>query len=128
MRSAPPISSPPSFGFLQHEPPPLPKHQVLKSPPRRSSSLKKATKTTTNEEVTKALLEWKHKSVFKVDWATLFSPSVKLWNDDNIFGSVEDLFSYKSTNVQVMDAAQSLWIQDESFVPKKEIASYLGKL
>lgn len=74
-------------------------------------------------------MEWKHKSVFKVDWATMFSPSVELWND-NIFGSVEDLFNYKSTHGQekVLNASQSLWIQDESFVPKKEIASYLGKL
>lgn len=84
-----------------------------------------------NEEVTKALLEWKHKSVFKVDWVTMFSPSVELWKmNDNIFGSVEDLLNYNGKKGQdkVLEAAQSLWVQDEKFVPKKEVASYLGKL
>ncbi|KAI7889892.1 Sec7 domain-containing protein [Mucor mucedo] len=117
------------FGFLQHEPPPLPKHSVLvKSLPRRTSSLKKPKQIKTDEEVTKSLLEWKHKSVFKVDWATLFSPSVTLWNENNIFGSVEDLFNYSHGQENVLQAAQSLWIQDQNFVPKKEMASYLGKL
>lgn len=80
--------------------------------------------------MTKSLLEWKHKSVFKVDWATLFSPSVTLWNEkNNIFGSVEDLFNYAHDGQEnVIQAAQSLWIQDQDFVPKKEMASYLGKL
>lgn len=77
-----------------------------------------------NEEVTKALLEWKHKAGFKVDWNTMFSPSVELWNENNIFGSVEDLLSKD----KVLDASRSLWIENELFVPKKEIASYLGKL
>ncbi|KAI9251618.1 Sec7 domain-containing protein [Helicostylum pulchrum] len=125
-----PISLPP-FQFLQ-EPPPLPKHQLL-NPPRRSSSLRKPTqkKSIANEEVTKALLEWKHKSVFKVDWATMFSPSVELWKmNDNIFGSVEDLLSYngKIGQDKVLEASQSIWIQDENIVPKKEVAAYLGKL
>lgn len=144
----PPISTPassptPSFLFLQHEPP-RHQQQTLCNPPRRSSSLKKSSKsakkktsllvqTTTleDEEVTKALLEWKHKSVFKVDWANMFSPSVELWEmNDNIFGSVEDLLNYKSKNgnEEVEVAAKSLWKEDEEFVPKNEIASYLGKL
>ncbi|KAI9354241.1 Sec7 domain-containing protein [Pilaira anomala] len=114
------------FRFLQ-QPPPLPKHLI---PPRRTSSLNKKPTTMNNknimanEEVTKALLEWKHKAGFKVDWNTMFSPSVELWNENNIFGSVEDLLSKD----KVLDASRSLWIENESFVPKKEIASYLGKL
>ncbi|KAI8077034.1 Sec7 domain-containing protein [Thamnidium elegans] len=125
-----PISPP--FLFLQ-EPPPLPKHQII-NPPRRTSSLKKPTnkkKSIANEEVTKALLEWKHKSVFKVDWATMFSPSVELWKmNDNIFGSVEDLLNYNGKKGQdkVLEASQSIWEQDENMVPKKEVAAYLGKL
>jgi hypothetical protein len=107
-------------------------------PPKRTSSLKKGISkkkssllVQTNEEVTKALLEWKHKSVFKVDWASMFSPSVELWKmNDNIFGSVEDLLNYKSKNgnEEVEAAANSLWMEDEDFVPRKEIASYIGKL
>jgi D-serine dehydratase len=84
-----------------------------------------------NEEVTKALLEWKHKSIFKVDWANMFSPSVELWKmNDNIFGSIEDLLNYKNKNTkqEVEKAVHLLWLEDEQFIPKKEIAAYLGKL
>jgi hypothetical protein len=126
-----PTSSPtPSFLFLQHEPPP----QIhLTKLPKRTSSLKsaKTKKKTMDEEVTKSLLEWKHKSVFKVDWANMFSPSVELWKiNDRIFGSVEDLLNYKNKNGQedVEKATNSLWMEEEDFVPKKEIASYLGRL
>lgn len=61
----------------------------------------------------------------------MFSPSVELWKmNDNIFGSVEDLLNFEnsSDSVEVDKASNALWIEDESFVTRKEIAAYLGKL
>jgi hypothetical protein len=106
---------------------PVPVEQRIIKPPTRSSSLsyatkKKPTTTTTNEELTKALLDWKHKSEFKVDW--MFSPPVKLWNG-TIFGSVEEFVIHKEA-IHHEQVAQSLW--DETYMNKKEIAAYLGKL
>lgn len=63
----------------------------------------------------------------------MFSPSVELWKmNDNIFGSVEDLLNFKNSNIsrqnEVEKTVTLLWLENEQFVPKKEIASYLGKL
>jgi hypothetical protein len=62
----------------------------------------------------------------------MFSPSVELWKmNDNIFGSVEDLLNFKnndSDSVEIERVSNALWMEDESFVTKKEIAAYLGKL
>lgn len=135
-----PFTSQPPFKFLNQKPlPTLPFSQQRKSslinPPARTSSLRKPKKKliscAPDDEITKALLDWKHKSVFKVDWANMFSPSVELWKmNDNIFGSIEDLLKYKSKqgNEEVETAANYLWIEKVDFVPKKEIAAYLGKL
>ncbi|CAO3625540.1 unnamed protein product [Mucor hiemalis] len=135
-----PFTSQPPFQFLDHKPlPSLPpsqrKQSSLINPPARTSSLRKPKKKliscAPDNEITKALLDWKRKSVFKVDWANMFSPSVELWKmNDNIFGSIEDLLNYKSKkgNEEVEIAANNLWIEKEDFVPKKEIAAYLGKL
>lgn len=63
----------------------------------------------------------------------MFSPSVELWKmNDNIFGSVEDLLNFKNSNTsrqnEVEKTVNLLWLENGQFVPKKEIASYLGKL
>lgn len=98
-------------------------------PPTRSSSLHrphKLEKKQHDDEITKALLEWKHKSVFKVDWANMFPSTIELWKvNDKIFGSIEDLIG---DEIQVKKTTDSLWFEDEECVPKKEIAAYLGKL
>lgn len=106
-----------------------PKLQPVFIPPTRSSSLHKPRrleKKQHDDEITKALLEWKHKSVFKVDVANMFPSTVELWKlNDKIFGSMEDLIDDES---QIKKTTDSLWFEDEEFVPKKEIAAYLGKL
>jgi hypothetical protein len=61
----------------------------------------------------------------------MFSPSVELWKmNDNIFGSVEDLLNFKndSDSAEVDKATNALWLEDESFISRREIAAYLGKL
>ncbi|EPB89850.1 hypothetical protein HMPREF1544_03372 [Mucor circinelloides 1006PhL] len=121
---------PPVPPFLFQDPEPL---QPTIIPPTRSSSLhrpRRLKKNQQDDEITEALLEWKHKSVFKVDWATMFTSSVELWKmDDKIFGSIEDLVALKDDDdKQVKETVRSLWIQDEECMPKKEIAAYIGKL
>lgn len=121
---------PPIPPFLFEDPEPL-KPAII--PPTRSSSLHKPRRLKKNQqddEITKALLEWKHKSVFKVDWANMFSSSVELWKmNDKIFGSIEDLIALKEDgDEQVENKARSLWAEDEECLPKKEIAAYIGKL
>ncbi|KAG2207998.1 hypothetical protein INT46_010364 [Mucor plumbeus] len=106
-----------------------PKPQPVLIPPTRSSSLHKPhrpEKRQHDDEITKALLEWKHKSVFKVDVANMFPSTVELWKlNDKIFGSMEDLIDDES---QIKKTTNSLWFEDEKCVPKKEVAAYLGKL
>ncbi|KAI9480592.1 MAG: Sec7 domain-containing protein [Benjaminiella poitrasii] len=123
-------------------PPPVPNHYdhnhhhqyhqptLVIKPPTRSSSLHKSKVTQPNDQdITTALLEWKHKSVFKVDWASLFSPSAEIWKlNGNIFGSIEDLINDQQRDQEVERVSQLLWLEDEAFLPKKDIASYLGKL
>ncbi|KAL0145696.1 Sec7 domain-containing protein [Mucor lusitanicus] len=109
---------PPIPPFLFEDPEPL-KPAII--PPTRSSSLHKPRRLKKNQqddEITKALLEWKHKSVFK------------LWKmNDKIFGSIEDLIALKEDgDEQVENKARSLWAEDEECLPKKEIAAYIGKL
>ncbi|GAN08653.1 hypothetical protein MAM1_0216c08168 [Mucor ambiguus] len=121
---------PPIPPFLFEDPEPLLPTII---PPTRSSSLHRLRgpkKNQQDDEITKALLEWKHKSVFKVDWANMFSSSVELWKmNDKIFGSIEDLIAFKEDDdEQVAIKARSLWAEDEECLPKKEIAAYIGKL
>lgn len=121
---------PPIPPFLFENPEPL---QPIIIPPTRSSSLHKPRRPKKNQqddEITKALLEWKHKSAFKVDWANMFSSSLELWKmNDKIFGSIEDLIAFKEDGEeQVEKKAHSLWAEDEECLPRKEIAAYIGKL
>ncbi|KAK4517737.1 uncharacterized protein ATC70_001079 [Mucor velutinosus] len=122
---------PPIPPFLFEDPEPL---QPTIIPPSRSSSLhnkpRRLKRSQQDDEITKALLEWKHKSVFKVDWANMFSSSVELWKmNDKIFGSIEDLIALKEDDDdQVERKARSLWAEDEECLPKREIAAYIGKL
>ncbi|OBZ83532.1 hypothetical protein A0J61_08415 [Choanephora cucurbitarum] len=84
-------------------------------PPTRSSSL---TQSSTDEEVRQSLLDWKHKSVFRID--NLFSP-VSLWNKQElIFGTVESLLLTEYQQ-QAENKASSLW--EEQCNPREEIAS-----
>ncbi|KAI8366389.1 Sec7 domain-containing protein [Choanephora cucurbitarum] len=88
-------------------------------PPTRSSSL---TQSSTDEEVRQSMLDWKHKSVFRID--NLFSP-VSLWEKQElIFGTVESLLLTEYQQ-QAENKASSLW--EERCNPKEEIASYLGR-
>ncbi|KAI7903110.1 Sec7 domain-containing protein [Cokeromyces recurvatus] len=130
-------SSPVKSMSLPSSPPPVPQHQMLMiTPPTRSSSLHQEEEeeeeeghNNNNNDIATALLEWKHKSGFKVDWANLFSPSVELWKlSGNIFGSIEDIIHESNSQKEVKHVCHLLWMEDESFIQKKEIASYLGKL
>ncbi|KAI8375503.1 Sec7 domain-containing protein [Blakeslea trispora] len=88
-------------------------------PPTRSSSL---THIETDEDIRGSILDWKNKSVFQLD--SLFSP-VNLWDDQHkIFGTVENLLLTDHQH-QVENKALLLW--QEQCIPKKQIASYLGK-
>ncbi|CEP08216.1 hypothetical protein [Parasitella parasitica] len=107
--------------------------QAVIIPPSRSSSLsrpRRFRKTQRDDEIKKALLEWKHESIFKVDWVNMFPASVELWNmNDNIFGSLEDLIILKEDDEKlVQETANSLWLENEMHAPKKKTAAYIGKL
>lgn len=68
------------------------------------------------------MIAWKHQSAIKeVDWNNLFSNGQGLWQGDEAIFELEDTVKEN----EVKRITELVW--SETFVKKKEIASYLGK-
>ncbi|KAI8073163.1 Sec7 domain-containing protein [Gongronella butleri] len=91
-------------------------------------------------EVESALLQWKRKSFLRLapasqvastanleDCFAALSTTTTLWANDAIFGDMEQVLRQPTIQERCQYAADRLWAEDTAFVPKQQVAMFLGK-